>query len=108
MINVYDDDNKIIGRVNYSTNLDFYDGHNFTCGSPGKHEGLTKLRNGQFVLISTSNWQDSKDYAKIISDNQALQKILKSGNLELLEEKRFIKLKKLYEEILNSEFSEEE
>ncbi|WP_097034507.1 hypothetical protein [Clostridium tertium] len=106
MINVYDDDNTIIGRVNYSTNLDFYDGRNFTCGTPCQHKGLTKLRNGNFVLIRTSNWSDSPDYAEIISDGQALQEILNSGNTELLEEKRFIKLKKLYEEMLNSDFSE--
>lgn len=108
MINVYDDNNIIIGRVNYSTNLDFYDGRNFTCGSVGEHKGLTKLRNGKFVLIRTSNWRDSPDYAEIISDGQALQEILNSGNTKLLEEKRFTKLKKLYEEMLNSEFSEEE
>lgn len=43
MVNIYDENNQIIGRVNYSTNLDFYDGRNFSCGSVGNHKGLTKL-----------------------------------------------------------------
>ena len=38
MINVFDD-NNIIARVNYNSNLDYYDGHNYTNGGVGLHKG---------------------------------------------------------------------
>ena len=108
MINIYDEHNNILGRVNYSTNLDFYDGRNYSCGSTGLHQGLTKLKNGNYVLIHISDWQGSSHHAEIISAEQALQEVLHSGNINLLEEKKFFELKKLYNDMLNSEFSEEE
>lgn len=108
MVNIYDENDQIIGRVNHSTNLDFYDGRNFSCGSVGNHKGLTKLKNGNYVLINGTDWQGCRDEAEIISSKQALQEILHSGNINLLEEKRFAELKKLYDNMLNSEFSDEE
>ena len=108
MVNIYDENNNIIGKVNYSENLDFYDGRNLSCGSVGYHQGLTKLKNGEFVLIHGSNWQGDKDYAEIITPEEALQEILKSENIKLLEEKRFGKLKKLYHQFLKSDFSEDD
>jgi hypothetical protein len=47
--------------------------------------------------------QDSKDYAYIVSKEEALQEVLKSGNLELLEEKKFAELKTLYEKLCELE-----
>ncbi|WP_205687138.1 hypothetical protein [Clostridium septicum] len=44
MVNVYDDCNKIIGRVNYSDNLDYFYNGNFQNGGIGRHKGLTKLK----------------------------------------------------------------
>ena len=89
-VNVYADESmeEVIARVRYNQNLDFWDGRNFTCGSTGRHKGLTKLKDGRYVLIHGTQWQGEKDYAIVISAEQALQEILKSGNHDLLETKK--------------------
>ena len=69
------------------------------CGSTGRHKGLTKLKHGQYVLIHGTQWQGERDWAEIISKKEALQEVLRSGNLELLEEKRFCELKELSESL---------
>lgn len=97
-VNVYNHDNDIIARVEYNSNLDFWDGSNWTCGSTGRHKGLTKLKNGQFVLIHGTQWQGDRNYAEVISAEQALQEVLSSENEELLDNPRFKDLKKLYED----------
>ena len=77
---------EIIARVSYNTNLDYWDGNNMTCGGTGLHKGLTRLKkSGDYVLVHTSQWQGSRDYAEVISPKQAVQEILKSGNHELFE-----------------------
>ena len=98
-VNVYGDEfmEEVVARVRYNQNLDFWDGRNFTCGSTGRHKGLTKLKDGRYVLIHGTQWQGEKDYAIVISAEQALQEILKSGNHDLLETKKFRELKELYE-----------
>jgi len=96
-VNVYED-GDVIARVRYNQNLDYWDGRNWTNGGVGRHKGLTKLLDGRYVLINGTNWQGEKDWAEIISPEQALQEILKSGNTELLDTKKFAGLKKLYEE----------
>jgi len=101
-VNVYDDD-RIVAVVNYNKNLDFWDGRNWSCGTVGYHKGLTKLRNGKYVLIHGTDWQGQKDYAEIISADQALQEILKSGNIELLNSKKYDELKILYENLMQEE-----
>ena len=102
MVKVYRDETKqeLIGVVNYSENLDFYDGRNFQNGGFGYHKGLTKLKNGSYVIIIGSNWEDVQDYAYVVSDKEALREIIESGNLELLKEGRFKKLRMLYEETM--------
>lgn len=104
-VNVYADEfmEEVIARVRYNQNLDFWDGRNFTCGSTGRHKGLTKLKDGRYVLIHGTQWQDEKDYAILISAEQALQEILKSGNHDLLETKKFRELKELYEKLMVAE-----
>ena len=97
-VNVYED-GDVIARVRYNQNLDYWDGRNWTNGGVGRHKGLTKLQDGRYVLIHGTNWQGEKDWAEIISPEQALQEILKSGNTELLDTKKFSELKKLYEEM---------
>jgi hypothetical protein len=97
-VNVYKD-GDVIARVRYNQNLDYWDGRNWTNGGVGRHKGLTKLQDGRYVLIHGTNWQGEKDWAEIISPEQALQEILKSGNTELLETKKFAELKKLYQEL---------
>lgn len=108
MINIYDEKDNILGRVKYSTNLDSYDGSNYCSGHTGRHQGLTKLKNGNYVLIHISEWQYENNHAEIISAEQALQEVLHCGDMSLLEEKRFSELKKLYNDMLTSEFSEVE
>ena len=109
-VNVYED-GEVIARVRYNQDLDYWDGRNFTCGSTGRHKGLTKLKDGRYVLIHGTQWQGEKDYAIVISAEQALQEILKSGNHDLLETKKFRELKEMYEQQMIAEeedFLEEE
>lgn len=85
-INVYDEENAVVARVNYNNNLDFWNGNNWTCGSTGRHKGLTKLKkSGEYVLIHGTQWQGEQDSAEVITPSQAYQEILKSGNTELLD-----------------------
>ena len=99
-VNVYRDEmhEDIIARVRYNADLDHWDGHNNTCGSVGRHLGITKLKTGEYVLIHGTQWQGERDTAEIVSPMDALQAILQSGNVELLETKKFSGLKKLAEE----------
>ncbi len=106
-VNVYQD-GEVVARVRYNQNLDYWDGRNWTNGGTGRHLGLTKLKDGRYVLIHGTDWQGEKDWAEIISPEQALQEILKSGNTELLETKKFRELKKLYEESFVDEEEDEE
>lgn len=98
MVNVYDENGRVIAMVEANNNLDRWDGSNWTCGSTGRHKGLTRLSDGRYVLIHTTQWQGERDYAEIISEKQALQEILEADAVELLEEPKFAELKKLWEE----------
>lgn len=83
-VNVYED-GRVIARVEYNSNLDFWDGRNWTCGSTGRHLGLTRLRkSGQYVLIHGTDFQGEQDSAEIITEEEAYQAIISSGNIELL------------------------
>lgn len=107
MVNVYDG-YDVIARVQYNNNLDYWNGHDWTNGGVGRHKGLTRLKNGRYVLIHGTQWQGERDYAEIITANQALQEILHAGRLELLEEPRFKELKELYEaKYANQEWEED-
>ena len=97
-VNVYED-GDVIARVRYNQDLDFWNGRNWQNGGVGRHKGITKLRDGRYVLIHGTNWQGEKDWAEIISPEQALQEILKSGNTELLETRKFYELKQLYQKL---------
>jgi len=101
--NEYDLDGDVIARVRYNQNLDYWDGRNWQNGGTGRHKGLTKLRDGRYVLIHGTDWQGERDWAEIISAEQALQEILKAQRLELLDTKKFADLKKLHEESLIEE-----
>ena len=83
---VYDENDEIVGEVEYDNNLDYWDGRNYTCGSTGRHKGLAQMSDGQFVLINGSQWQKEKNTAKIISKRQAVQEVLKSGNTNLFDD----------------------
>lgn len=107
-VNVYDKDGKVVARVRYNRNLDFWNGRDWTCGEVGRHKGLTKLKDGRYVLIHGTQWQGERDWAEIITPEQALQEILRSQNLHLLETKKFAELKKLYEQQMIEEEEEDE
>lgn len=83
-VNVYDEGDNIVARVNYNQNLDYWDGSNWQNGGVGRHLGLTKLKDGRFVLIHGTQWEGERDYGEIISAERALQEVLEAGNDELL------------------------
>lgn len=86
MVNVYNENNEIIADVDYNNKLDTWNGNNWQSGGTGQHKGLTRLENGKFVLIHGSDWQGVQDYGEIISRAEALQEILNSRDLDLLDE----------------------
>jgi len=106
--NQYDLDGDVIARVRYNQDLDFWNGRNWQNGGMGRHKGITKLKDGRYVIIIGSDWQGERDYAYVVNAHEALQEILKSGNIELLETKKFAELKKLYEKQMVQEEEEEE
>ena len=104
-VNVYED-GKVIARVQYNDNLDYWDGKNWTCGSMGRHLGLTRLRkSGQYVLIHGTDFQGEQDRAEIVTDEQAYQAIVSSGNFELLE--KFPDLRRFEEDLDTDEDPDE-
>ena len=115
-VNVYENqyglflNGEVIARVRYNQDLDYWDGRNWTNGGTGRHKGITKLKDGRYVIIIGTDWQGERDYAYVVDADEALQEILKSQNLDLLETKKFKELKKLYNEryLLEEEEFEEE
>ena len=101
-VNVYDgyfgDNGKVIARVQYNDNLDYWDGRNWTNGGIGRHKGLTKLKDGRYVLINGTDWQGERDFAEIISAEEALQEIMSANHTELLEKRKYKELKELYQQ----------
>jgi hypothetical protein len=106
-VNVYEHPMKmsqeVIARVRYNTVLDYWDGHNWKNGGPGWHKGITKLKDGRYVIIIGTDWQGQQDHAYVVAPEEALQEILRSQNLELLKTKKFKELKRLYEKTLPAE-----
>ena len=96
-INVSDEgyESNIIARVNYSSNL-----------STNDRRGLTKLKDGRFVLIQAATRQGECDSAHIICKERALQEILSYGSLELLNTQRFRELNELYQNTMIEEDEE--
>jgi len=105
-VNVVNAEGIVVARVKYNKNLDSI--INTDCCNPklGLHRGLTKLKTGKYVLIYGTDWQGSKDYAEIISKEEALNEILKSDNDYLLE--KYPDLKELYDTSIITEEEEEE
>ena len=106
MINVFDSNGNIIGRVDSNRNLDRWNGSNWTNGGTGRHKGITRLADGRYVLIHTTQWQGERDYAETITAEQALQEILAAGCEELLEQPKFAALKELWEQSLIGEMED--
>jgi len=79
------DGEEVIGMVEYTSNLDYWDGSNNTCGSPGRHLGIGKTKDGRFYLCHGSQWQGERSTAEIVSEDEAKQAVLKN-NPDLYEE----------------------
>jgi hypothetical protein len=73
----------VIAQVEYNSNLDHWDGYNWTCGETGRHLGVTQLEDKRFVLIHGTQWQGEKAWAEVVTDEKALQAILKHDESEL-------------------------
>lgn len=99
-VNVYRNGCELIGVVNYNNNLDYFEGMNLQNGGVGCHKGITKLRDGSFVIIIGSDYQGDSNHAYVASDEEALTEIIESGNLELLDLRKFKSLKELYEKTM--------
>ena len=98
MVNVYQD-GELIATVKYNSNLDVWNGSNWQNGGVGLHLGITKLENGQYVLIHGSDWQGDTDWAELIDDKTAYELIMKYDS-NMLEWKAFQELKKFKENLL--------
>lgn len=96
MVNIIEYE-RIIGLVEANTNLDYWDGSNMCHGGLGRHLGLTIRKNGDLVLIHTTQWQGARDYAEVVTEDEAMQAILRADAIHLLEEPRFKGLKDLYD-----------
>jgi len=105
-VSVLDGEHKVIARVRYNQILDYWNGDNWINGGVGMHKGLTKLKTGEYVLIIGTQWQGSKDYAEIITADQAVKEILRSQNIYLLKTKKFKELKALADQYDSTEDDE--
>jgi len=81
---VFDEEGKVVARVEYNDRLDFWDGRNMTCGSTGRHLGYTKLKSGSYVLIHGSQWQDERAHGEIVSAEELIQAAARNGHLDNL------------------------
>lgn len=79
------DGDDVIGMVEYTDNLDFWDGSNNTCGSPGHHLGIGKTKDGRFYLVYGTQWQGERDRAEIVSEEAAKEAVLRH-NPDIYEE----------------------
>ena len=85
MIPVLDAYGVVVTFVRYNCNLDFWDGRNWTCGAVGRHKGLTRLKDGRFVIIYGTDWTGERDHGEFISAKDALQEILYAEAYDVLE-----------------------
>jgi hypothetical protein len=84
--NPQDCEAQIISNVKYNQALDYWDGHNWTNGGTGLHKGITRLKkSGKMVIIEGSQWQGSRDIAYVVTDQEARNEIIQSGNTSLFE-----------------------
>lgn len=108
-VSVLNEAGDIIARVEYNNNLDVWDGRNYTCGAVGRHLGITKLKKlNKYILIHGTQWQGERSSAEVVSDEVALQAILKSGNVGLLNERKYARLYEPWVKMRDEEEKEEE
>jgi len=71
------DGEKAIGVAEYADNLDRWDGHNWTCGSTGRHLGIGKLKDGRFYLCRGTQWEGEEDRAVVVTEEEAREAVLR-------------------------------
>lgn len=81
-VNVCDEEGSIIARVEYNSNLDYWDGSNWACGNVGHHLGITRLKSGRFVIIHGSDYQGDRDWGEIVNDADAVQAIVRGDSAD--------------------------
>ena len=88
MVKLYENKSleNVIGSVENNNDLDFWDGHNWTNGGPGRHLGFGQLDSGEFYLIHGTQWQGEQDYAFLVSAEEIIKEAIKSDNIDQLEE----------------------
>ncbi|MGP0689805.1 hypothetical protein ACW5UC_24985 [Priestia aryabhattai] len=103
-VSVYENLEKkeVISRVRYNASLDYWNGKENSNGGKGYHKGITKLKDGRYVIIYGSDWQGDKDYGIVVSAEEALEEILKSGNNALLKTKKYKELNELYKSTISN------
>lgn len=79
------DGEEVAGMVEYTDNLDYWDGSNHTCGSTGRHLGIGKTKDGRYYLCHGTQWQGERDTAEIVSEEEAKQAVLRH-NPDIYEE----------------------
>jgi len=77
---------RCIGRVSYTDNLDVWNGHNYQSGGTGRHLGVGKTRSGKFYLVHGTNWIGERDTARIVSEDEAKQAVMRVNNDRLYTE----------------------
>jgi hypothetical protein len=73
---------EVVARVEYNSNLDFWDGRNWTSGSTGRHLGYTRLKSGKFVLIHGTQWEGEKASAEVVTPSELVQAAARTGHLD--------------------------
>lgn len=93
-VNVYEfeESDEIISRVRYNQDLDYWDSSNWTNGGVGMHKGITKLKDGRYVIIHGTQWQGQTDKAYVVSAREAIQEILRAQKLDLFKTKKYKEL----------------
>lgn len=86
---------EVIARVRYTNNLDTWHKDGWYTERPALHKGLTKLRDGRYVAIYDG---ENGCYGLIVTAQEALEEVLKSGHMELLKTKKFRLLGEMYKE----------
>jgi len=85
-VTLYDEDGKAVGRVPYTANLDRWDGHNWTCGSTGRHLGIGKTKRGLYYLVRGTQWQGEQDRADIVDEDEAREAVMRVNRADLYRE----------------------
>ena len=78
-----DHEGVVIAQVEYNSKLDHWDGQNWSDGDTGRHLGITQLEDGRFVLIHGTQWAGQSAWAEVVTDEEALQAILKHDKSEI-------------------------